>query len=149
MSDRIESNNATGIPVKFKDMGDGTFAVPVSIAPSRASVTATIANGASVSGTVDLQNTALVGIVTPSAWTSAAWVIEVSTDGSAWSATPVLDEFGTQVGTWTSLTVNNYRAMPFAALVPWRYVRIRSGTSASPVNQGADRVFTLITRPLL
>jgi hypothetical protein len=33
-------------------------------------------------------------------------------------------------------------------MLPWRYIRLLSGTVATPVNQGADRVFTIITRPL-
>lgn len=115
---------------------------------ARQAVTATIASGASVSGTVDLRNTSLLGIVTPAAWTTAGWVIEVSHDGTTWSATPIRDELDTQVCTWASLTASSYLALPFSAMAPWAYARIRSGTSGTPVNQDADRVFTLITRPL-
>lgn len=31
-------------------------------------------------------------------------------------------------------------------MLPYRYIRFRSGTAASPVNQGADRVFTAMAR---
>jgi len=45
---------------------------------TRSTTTATIANGASVSGTVDLTNTSLLGFIAPAGWTTAALNIEVT-----------------------------------------------------------------------
>jgi hypothetical protein len=112
----------------------------------RAVQTATIANGASVSGTIDLQRTAIVGFVAPSAWTTAALNIEVSIDGTSWSS--AFDAYGLAVGSMSALTAGAAYVVDMVSLLPFRYVRLRSGTSASPVNQAAQRDFKVITRAL-
>jgi hypothetical protein len=117
------------------------------VSSARATASATIANGASVSGAIDLLNTALVGFIAPAAWTAAAMQIEVSPDNSAW-ATVVNDQYGSATGTYSAITAGAAYAVDAVGLLPYRYVRLRSGSAASPVNQGADRAFTLITRPL-
>lgn len=114
----------------------------------RATVTATIANGASVSGVVDLLNTALLGFIAPAAWTAAALNIEVSMDNTSWVTTGLYDSSSTQAGNYPSLVAGAAYAVDTLTLLPFRYVRLRSGTAASAVNQGAQRDFTLITRPL-
>lgn len=106
-----------------------------------------ILNGASVSAPIDLQNTAIVGFVAPGAWTTAALNFEFSLDKTNWFTT-VYDSTGAQVGSYTSFTAGAGYALDPLAFLPWRYVRLRSGTLASPVNQGADRTFSLVTRPL-
>lgn len=116
--------------------------------PTRSAVTASIANGASVSGTVDLTNTAILGFVAPAAWTAAALNIEVSTNGSTWVTAGLIDSYGSSVSSWSSVTAGAGYSVDAAAMLPWQYVRFRSGTAASPVNQGAQRDFTVITRPL-
>ncbi len=109
-------------------------------------ITATILSGTAVttpSTGIALGAKTLVGIVMPSAWTAAAITFQVSADGgTTWS------EMTTSAGAAVSYTV---AAGQFIAIDPalWRGINliiIRSGTSGSPVNQGADRVLTLITR---
>lgn len=109
--------------------------------------TATIANGASVSGTIDLMRTAIVGFVAPAAWTTAALNLEVSTDGSSWSSA-VYDAYGSPTGSLSALVAGAAYAVDMVSLLPFRYVRLRSGTSASPVNQAAQRDFKVVTRAL-
>jgi hypothetical protein len=109
--------------------------------------TAVIQNGGSVSGSIDLAATALIGFIAPSEWTAAAMQIEVSTDNSTW-ATVVQDQYGSATGNYSAITAAAAYAVDAVGLLPYRYVRLRSGSAASPVNQGADRAFTLITRPL-
>ena len=118
----------------------------VVVSLTRASQTATIASGGSVSGSIDLMGAAMIGFVTPSAWTSAALTIEVSDDNVNWSS--AYDAYGAQVGSIASPIVSSRYAVDMQSLLPWRYVRLRSGTSSTPVVQDADRAFTVIARVL-
>ncbi|MEP6587128.1 MAG: hypothetical protein ABJA84_00020 [Polaromonas sp.] len=113
----------------------------------RATVTATIANAASVSDVIDLSTTALLGFIAPAAWTAAALNIEVSPDNTTW-APAVLGADNTAVSSWPGVTAGNAYAVDTTAMLPFRYVRFRSGTSAAPVVQAAARAFVVITRPL-
>lgn len=106
----------------------------------------TIPNGASVSGTIDLTDTSLLGFVSPDAWTTAALNLEVSDDNSSWSS--AYDAYGSQVGSVATLSVASRYAVDMSALLPWRFVRFRSGTAVSPVAQGAERSFKVIKRVL-
>lgn len=114
----------------------------------RGQQTATIANGASVSNAVDLTKTALMGFIAPAAWTTAALNLEVSLDGANWVTAGVIGPDGVAVGSWSAVTAGAAYAVDVAGMLPWEYVRFRSGTAASAVNQGAARTFTVITRPL-
>ncbi len=115
------------------------------VAP-RITQTVTIANGASISEVIDLTDTTLVGLIMPAVWTTAALNIGVSVDGTNWLVG--YDAFGSAANSIASPVVNGAYALDANALLPWRFVRLRSGTAASPVNQGANRVFTLIKRAL-
>lgn len=122
------------------------FAVTPGAQADRLLSTITIANAASVSGTIDLVGTALVGFVMPSAWTSAALNMDVSVDGSTWAAPN--DSVAAAVSSFASPVAGAAYAVDALSLLPWRYVRFRSGTTGSPVNQGALRTFQYVTRPL-
>ncbi len=107
------------------------------------SATINIANGASISGTnIDLTAKSLVGISMPAAWTAAGLSFEVSVDaGGTWQ--PLVDSTNTE----RTLTV---AAAKFIAVDPTWFMgapllRLRSGTSAANVNQGASRDFKLTT----
>jgi hypothetical protein len=84
------------------------------------------------------------GLVMPAAWTAAALYFTVSHDGTTFQ--PLGDNFGS-VYTFTPTAAYNY-ALDFGLFLPWRFVRIQSGTVALAVNQGAARALTLITRPM-
>lgn len=105
-------------------------------------LTATIASSASLSGAVDLSGTTLAGYVMPAAWTAAGITFKASIDGTNFF--DLYDQFGNEVkhtvdaGRVVSLTPSDMASI--------RYIKIRSGTSASVVNQVAERVITLITR---
>ena len=111
-------------------------------------LTATIANGAALSSQINLTAQRLTGITMPAAWTAAGLTFQYSHDGSTWKelqtfdgttlATVAVDSTSAAAATgWT--WIGDY-ALVFAAV---RMLRIRSGTSGSPVNQGALRTFTL------
>ena len=114
---------------------------------NRTALTATIANGASVSNAVDVRDASLLGFFAPAAWTAAALQFEASADGST-NWVPITDSAGSAVGSFSALTALYAYALDPVAMLPWRYIRLLSGTVATPVNQAADRVFTIITRPL-
>ena len=117
------------------------MALPINLA----TVQTTIANGTALSAEVDMGADTLVGITMPAAWTAAALTFQVSTDGGV-----TFNEMNSSAGSAVSFTV---AASQYIAVDPtlWRgvnAVKVRSGTSGTPVNQGADRVLTLVTRPL-
>jgi len=110
--------------------------------------TATIASGASLSGAVTVDGEAVVAVITPAAWTAAALTFEKSIDGAAFF--PVFDVdaeldvvsavMGTAQARWVVLDPRIYADA--------KAIRLRSGTSGAPVSQGADRDFTVVTRPI-
>lgn len=104
---------------------------------------AVIANGASLSGEVDLGALDLVGIVMPAVWTAAGMTFQVSIDGGVtWV------EHTTSAGAETTFTV---AASQYVAVDPtlWRgvnAVKVRSGTLAVPVSQGQATTLNLVCR---
>ncbi|WP_234680804.1 hypothetical protein [Bradyrhizobium monzae] len=99
---------------------------------------ATILSGQNLSAPIDLANHALAGIEMPSAWTSAVITFQVSSDGVTYR------DFWDENGEVSFQAAAN-RAIRIASW-SWfaiRYLKIRSGTSATPVAQAADRVINL------
>jgi hypothetical protein len=100
---------------------------------------ATIANGASQSDILDLGGYTMAGIATPSAWTTAAITFLVAQRPTD-TFLPLYTEGGTEVSVTVAVSRGiGLTALPAEALAAWRYVRLRSGTAATPVNQGAAR----------
>jgi hypothetical protein len=103
-----------------------------------------IANGASLSDAVNLAGFRAVGIQMPSAWTAANLTFQASFDGTTY--VDLYDDAGNE----QTATAAASRFM-FLTPAEWagiRYLKIRSGTTSVPVNQGAARTIQLITRPL-
>jgi len=98
----------------------------------------------SVSPALDVSDAPLVGIIMPAAWTAAALNLEVSADGTRWCKP--YDAYGSAVASLATPVVDGAYAVDFSALLPWRWVRLRSGTSGSPVNQAAARTITMLQR---
>ena len=102
----------------------------------------TIASSASLSNAIDLSGTTFSGYVTPAAWTSANITFQASVDGTNFFN--LYDSFGNEV-------TNVVSTSRFVSLVPSdmasiRYLKFRSGTSATPVSQAAERQITIVTR---
>ena len=144
-----DSNSSWSIVALLKGVLSALLGtIKIVAAPPRTVATATIANGASVSGTIDLSMTVLLAFIAPAAWTTAALNFEVSADGVTWVTAGMYDSTGSAVGSWASLTASaSYNTDP-AIMLPWKYLRLRSGTAGTPVVQGADRVITLVSRPI-
>jgi hypothetical protein len=100
--------------------------------------TDTIANGASLGSGVNLNDQHLVGIVMPAAWTAAALTFSGSLDNSTWF--DIYDNNGVELT--VQAAASRFIAIPAGLLPPLPYLRVRSGTSGTPVNQAGARILT-------
>jgi len=114
-----------------------------------------IANGASLSGEVDLRNHRLVAIDMPATWTAAAITFAgaAAPDGARAATSPepfdpVKDSGGTEVSittaqaTYVVLTEAHRQALGGLARC-----KVRSGTAGAAVNQGQAVILTLVLEP--
>lgn len=114
----------------------------------RSAISATIPNGTALSNIVDLQESRLVGIEMPAAWTAADLTFRGGAGTSSSESAPTVQDVYDDAAELT-LTGGAARVVLFNPgtnvdrLMP-RYVQVRSGTAAAPVNQGADRVIRLL-----
>ena len=108
---------------------------------------ATIAASGSLSGSVSMGADTIVGIWMPATWVSAPLTFQVSPDGG----TTWLELFN-DGGTAVSISA---AASQFIALVTnsnytlrgFNMVKVRSGTSGTPVTQTGGAIVNLIGRP--
>lgn len=105
----------------------------------------TIGNGTSLSAAVDLGGLTLVGVLVPATWTAAGLSLQGSPDGLTYGK--LVDQTGTEV-TAAGLAGGEFVALDPNKLMAARFVKLRSGTNGTPVNQGADRVVRLLGRPV-
>jgi hypothetical protein len=103
---------------------------------------ATIANGQSLSGALNLGGLRLFRIATPTAITGTTLTFQASYDGTTWNN--LYDATGTEV----SMTVAASRSIVIdpAVFASVNHLKIRSGTSGTPVNQGQDSTLQLVLR---
>jgi hypothetical protein len=99
----------------------------------------TITSGQSLSAAVNLGGRILCGIYMPASWTAAGLTFQGSPDGTTY--------YNVQSDT-AEITVTA-AASVFLGLDPVRFfginfLKVRSGTGGTPVNQGADRALTLM-----
>lgn len=118
----------------------------MALSDPRKDFTAVVASGASLSGAVTLGGYRLAGVVMPADWTAANLTFQGSHDGTTyWN---VYDDAGSEVSVTAAEDRDiGIRANVALALAPWRFLKVRSGTSGTPVNQAADRTLTLIGVP--
>lgn len=105
-------------------------------------VTDLILNGTSLAAGVKTDWSHVLSLGMPAAWTAAVITMQVSQDGITYRN--LFDEFGSEV----TLTVaaGNEVALPVTRLAPYGWVKLRSGTAAAPVAQGANSLFTFVMR---
>ena len=104
--------------------------------------TVSIASGESLSGAIYLGGIRLFGLVMPSTWTTANLTFQVSVDGTTYQN--LYDGDGTEVQVTTAAGYTHTLDPALFAAIP--FVKVRSGTSGTPVNQGGDRTIGLILR---
>jgi hypothetical protein len=106
-------------------------------------IVATIANGAALSGAIDLDGYTLCGIQMPSAWTTANLTFQVSADGATYA-----DVYSDSGGEYTvTAAASRYIVLNPADFAGMRFLKVRSGTTGTPVNQGGARTMLLNVRP--
>lgn len=111
----------------------------------------TIANGAAVSGAADIGDECVVGIILPTI-TSAVITFQAAgrgTDNTPGTYQDVYDETMTEVSIGSAgSTGARFISIPPALLAGATAIKVRSGTTAAPVNQGAARTITVVTMSL-
>lgn len=124
----------------FADFGGGVSVKSAQITTA----TATISNGTALSASVDLSAGRLGRIVIPAAWTTANITFQTSSDGTNFSN--LYDSVGNEY-TVTVAGPSTAIIIPLSDFLSVRYLKIRSGTSGTPINQAADRSLTLVLVP--
>lgn len=102
---------------------------------------ATIANGASLSDAINLGDDIPVGLQMPAAWTAAVVTFAASYNGSTYVSVRKND--GTEYT--ATVAVDQQVALDPAIMAACQFLKVRSGTAASAVNQGAARVIQVLT----
>jgi hypothetical protein len=111
----------------------------VSAVPNRNNeATATILSGASLSDAIPMLGRNITGVLVPSGWTAADITLSVSLDGITYA--DLYDVDGEIV---MSAGASVFIGLNIATYMGFSFVKVRSGTSAAPVNQGADRAIVL------
>lgn len=119
----------------------------------RRQIDVTILNGQSgQQGYVDLHRSCetVVGIYMPAAWTAASITLmtipPLTANPSAATWNDVYDKNGNEYT--ITCAAGEYIIISPSDLAGIRYLKLRSGTSGTPVAQGGDRTITLVTRPI-
>jgi hypothetical protein len=112
----------------------------------RVLIPVTIAASAALSAEVNVGPLRIIGIQMPAAWTAGALTFQAVVSQSG--ATPVFGEVVDPANAAISLatpTAATYMALTTAlALLGLGRIKVRSGTSGTPVNQAAQRDFFLV-----
>ena len=113
--------------------------------------TVTISTGTSLSNSLDCRNLGiLVAILYPAAWTVARSSFQASVDNVNFfnvadsNASEITVRQSSAAGLWLAISTSGVTAESITGLVAAPYLKIRSGVAATPVNQVATRVLTLI-----
>ena len=108
--------------------------------PEYTTYVANIGSGTALSQAIDLRGRTPYGVIMPSAWTAAGLTFQVSNDGVNFANLyDTTAEF--------ALTVAADYAVGFEGgnlFTGFKYIKVRSGTSGTPVNQTADRAIEIV-----
>ena len=150
-------NGEGGLPFLMVEQADGTFARCLALADSAVSalasanvlesVHAEISLGTSLAACVDLgAGRVLCAIDMPAGWDKASLTFQASPDLDG-----AYDNLYDQYGMEKTVVAAAGRYISLDDPAFWlgvRYLKVRSGTAAAPVNQSATRVINLITKPV-
>ena len=129
--------NEASVPINVMDAGQ-----PINSATKL--ITVTIPAGASQSAEFDCRGYRIARIGMPAAWTTAALTfLSASTSGGTFN--PVYDDGGVECSIAVplanqSIGISNL-VLPLTGI---QFLKLRSGVAATPVNQAADRVLTIV-----
>lgn len=136
---------AAGLNNVLSDMKGIDPAANVVNAGATTTITVTIASGTALSAEIDLGTAQLAAIYMPAAWDAANISFQAATV-SGGTYQDVYNDGGNEVVVVASASrciSVNAAAM---SLAPLRYIKIRSGSTGTPVNQTATRTLTLILK---
>jgi hypothetical protein len=105
-------------------------------------IAATISSGQSLSSEIDLGGYRNIAIQMPSSWDTANLTFQGSTVSSG-TFQNIYDSAGNEL---TLIAAASHAIADIPELAPFRYIKIRSGTSGTPVNQSANRTITVIAK---
>lgn len=103
---------------------------------------ATIAAAASLSDAVDLDNNTAHALVIGSAWVAAAITFQVSLDGTTYH--DLYDGSGEVTVASASVGANRAIALDPNTFLGFRYLKVRSGSAATPVAQTGGATVTVV-----
>lgn len=112
-------------------------------------VTATIAAGASVSGVINVsEGFQITGIKMPTAWTAAALTFQACevADGTFADVYDV-DGVEVRITAANALAGRWFVVQPVVDYMDFRFFKLRSGISGTPVNQAETRTFVIMYEP--
>ena len=105
----------------------------------------TIASGASLTDAIDLgEDQYICGVVMPAAWTAANLTLQASHNGSDFA--DLYDQDGSEVE--ITVDIDMFVVLSPDSVWGFRHVKVRSGTTGTPVNQAAERTLVLVIRGL-
>ncbi len=113
------------------------------INPIRQTETATIAISTALAAAVDLFGGVLIGIQMPASWTAGSITFQASADGTTYRN--LYKDDGNEMVIQAAAA--RYIAIDPTYLRSVRYMKVRSGTSGTPVIQVAERLLTLVLVP--
>jgi hypothetical protein len=105
-------------------------------------LSATILSGAALSSVFEVAGARAIGLQLPTI-TSAVISFQGSFDGTTFA--DCVDSAGAEITLGTATVGGKFYFLP-ATLGGPPFLKVRSGTSAAPVNQGADRVLQLVAK---
>lgn len=107
-----------------------------------------IPSGGSQSNTIDLTGFKLFKISMPSAWTEAALTF-LSAPDEVSDFQKVTNDSGTETSIASTVALASTDIVIDAAIIPLASMtlcKFRSGTAATPVNQGTERIIKLVAK---
>lgn len=96
----------------------------------------TMTSGTSISAGFQANGLEIVGLYMPAAWDTASITFQGFIDGTGWQN--LYDDSGAEVT--LAAAASRYIIIPPTLLAGLPWIRARSGTSGTPVNQTADRL---------
>lgn len=97
-----------------------------------------ILNGGSLSAAIDVGQLRAARVQIPALWTTANLTFQTSIDGVTYA-----DLYDGSLEYTITAAASREILLPIADFLGIRYLKIRSGTSGTPVNQVADRTLLL------
>jgi hypothetical protein len=108
-------------------------------------ISLTIASGAALTEELNTLGAVPVAIKTPATWTTAALTFQ-GCEVSGGTYCDTYDDAGTEYN--VAASTSRYILLNPAAFASFQFIKVRSGTTSVPVNQGGARTVIVVLRKL-